>query len=121
MEKCSKMQDIQNNYNTYSISNSPPIKSGEKMPVQFNIEAHTSNNMKVEQPKVTANFLQSLPVNNRYSYKEADNQLKQINADIYEGTKKEKSKHEFNSKRYFTIFGILSLLTVAITCFRKRK
>ena len=120
MEKCSNMHEV-NNYNTNLISNSKPINFGENLPVQINIEAHTSNNMKVERPKVTANFLQSLPMNNKYSYKEADNQLRQINTDIYEGTKKEKSKHEFNAKRYFTIFGILALLTAAITCFRKGK
>ena len=56
-----------------------------------------------------------------FSDKEATLKIKQINQDIYQGTKKEKSKHEFDTKRYFTFFGIIALLTAAFAYFRRGK
>jgi len=86
------------------------------------IGAHTTSNMKLERPKVnSADFNIALNNYSKYSHLESNKQLKEINKDIYQRTKKEKGKHEFNFKRYFTIFGILGLLTAAITCFRRGK
>ena len=84
------------------------------------LEAHNSNNMKLDRPKVAPNdILTTLPTKKSFNDNEATQRIKQINKDIYQGTKKEKSNHEFNLKRYFTIFGILGLLTAAIAYFRK--
>ena len=114
------MSDIQ----TYNINNpslnaaSLPVIKGEGVPLQ--LEAHTSCNMKVKRPKVTPNDISfTLPVHKTFSDSEATKRMQAINTDIYEGAKKEKEKHEFNIKRYFTIFGILALLTAAIAYFRK--
>ena len=84
-------------------------------------EAHNSSKMKLDRPKVTAaDFSQNILTNNsKYSHKESEQQLKILNNDIYQNTKKEKQKHEFNFKRFFTIFGILALLTAAFGYFRK--
>ena len=46
--------------------------------------------------------------------------MQSINTDIYEGAVKEKEKHEFSIKRYFTIFGIIALITAAIAYLRKK-
>lgn len=87
----------------------------------LNLDAHTSNKMKVKRPKITVNDLKSvLPVQKTFSDKEATKRIQAINTDIYEGATKEKEKHEFNLKRYFTIFGIIALITAAITYFRKK-
>lgn len=115
------MNDIQ----TYNINNlnykSPQIKGGDNSEAQYNIEAHTSTNMKVKRPKVTPNDLTTiLPVKRPFSDKEATKKMQAINTDIYEGAVKEKEKHEFNLKRFFTIFGIIALIT-AITGFRKSR
>ena len=111
------MTDIQ----TYNYNNSPP-NFRSKNEENFNLEAHTSTNMKVKRPKVTPNDLNVMLSNKPvFSDKEATKRMQAINTDIYEGAVKEKEKHEFNLKRYFTIFGILALLTAAITYFRKSK
>lgn len=87
----------------------------------YNLDAHNSQNMKLDRPKVAAaEFTKNLPSNNMYySHNEAKNKLAKLNNDIYQGTKQEKSKHEFNFKRYFTIFSILALLTAAFAYFRR--
>ena len=110
------MTDFQtNNYNNIL---SPPFGGDDS----FMIEAHTTSNMKLEHPKVnSAEFNNALTNYNKYSHMEATKHLKEIDKDIYQRTHKEKSKHEFNFKRYFTIFGILGLLTAAIAYFRKGK
>ncbi len=111
------MSDIQ----TYNYNNSPPNfrSQGEN---GLNLDAHTSTDMKVKRPKISPNdltvMLQNKPV---FSDKEATKRMQAINTDIYEGAKKEKEKHEFNFKRYFTIFGIIVLLTTAFAYFRKGK
>ena len=111
------MSDI-NTYNNYPAK-SPPIKAKEKN--DFVIEAHTSSDMKVKRPIVSANELNSLlPSKPVFSDREATKRMQAINTDIYEGAKKEKEKHEFNLKRFFTIFGIITLLTAAFTYLRRR-
>ena len=85
-------------------------------------DAHYSNNMKLERPKVfVSEFNSSLKNNNSYSLKEVIKRGDDINADIYNRTKKEKRNNEFNFKRYFTIFGILTLLTTAISYFCRNR
>ena len=111
------MTDIQN-YSNNMLS--PPIKGGES--VSFNLDAHTTSNMKLERPKVnSADFNSAIKNYNKYSHLESTKHLQEINNDIYQRAHKEKEKHEFNFKRYFTIFGIIGLLTAAIAYFRKGK
>ncbi len=114
------MKEIGNNINNYSSISPPSIKGGNNE--AFVIEAHTSDNMKVSRPKITeADLKYTLPQENRYySDKAANKRLQEINSDIYIGTKKEKTIHDFNFKRYFTIFGIIGLLTAAFTYFGKK-
>ena len=116
------MSDIK----TYNINNlnqkSLTIKGGDSSQNAFNIDAHTSTNMKVKRPKVQPNdVLITLPDKKPFYDKEATKRLQAINTDIYENAVKEKDKHEFSFKRYFTIFGIMALLTAAITYLCKRK
>ena len=116
------MNEVNNTYNQQYISTPYPRPSGEDKTEMFELEAHTSTNMKVKRPKVTPNDLALiLPEKKPFSDKEATKKMQLINTDIYEGAKKEKEKHEFNYKRYFTIFGILALLTAAFAHFRKGK
>lgn len=107
-------------YNSKYIPPPTPFLQGEENSGAYNIEAHTSNNMKVKRPKVTPNDLTIiLPDKKPFSDREATKKMQAINTDIYEGAKQEKEKHEFNTKRYFTIFGIIALLTAACACFRR--
>ena len=123
MENFFKMTDIQQNYLNNIYPNSPPIRGVDSSgSAEFNLDAHTSSDMKVKRPKITVNDL-SFAINEKklFSDAEATKRIQSINTDIYEGAKKEKSNHEINFKRYFTIFGILALLTAAIAYFRKGK
>lgn len=113
-----------NDVNTYNgnISSSPPssFKRAENNDDSLRLDAHTSKNMKVKRPKITVNKLTAmLPTQKTFSDRDATKRMQEINTDIYEGAKKEKEKHEFNFKRYLTIFGIIALLTTAIAYFRK--
>ena len=110
--------------NNYNFNNngyySPVAKGVDNTSGSYVLEAHHSNNMKVAPPRVSVNDItQILNENKRYSIKEANNRSEQINKDIYAGVEKEKENHEFNFKRYFTIFGIVALLTAFITYFSK--
>lgn len=112
------MSDVQGN--NLNIMLSPQFKGDDSN--AFNLQAHTTSNMKLERPKITsADFTNALNNYTKYSNAESKKQLKAIDKDIYQRAKKEKDRHEFNFKRYFTIFGILGLLTAAITYFRKGK
>ena len=111
---------------TYNINNlnqnSFTLKGDDTSQNAYNFNAHTSTSMKIKRPKVDPNDLKViLPDKKPFSDKEATKRMQAINTDIYEGATKEKQKHEFNLKRYFTIFGIMALLTAAITCFRRGK
>lgn len=109
------MSDIQSYNNKL---HSPPIK-GEN---DLKLEAHSTSNMKLERPKVTsADFTAALKNYSKFSHAESKQRLKAIDNDIYQRANKEKEKHEFNFKRYFTIFGILGILTAAFAYFRKGK
>ena len=105
---------------TYNLNNntSLPFKKEDS----FNLEAHTTSNMKLERPKVSSDdFNIAIDNYNKYSHKEITKHLDDINKDVYQRAHKEKVNHDFNFKRYFTIFGILGLLTAAIAYFRKGK
>ena len=116
------MPDIQT-YNINNLNNkSPAIKGGDNSQNVLNLEAHTTTSMKVKRPKVTPNDLAiTLPTKKPFSDKEATKRMQAINTDIYESATKEKEKHEFNLKRYFTIFGIMALIAAAIAYLRRGK
>lgn len=81
----------------------------------FNLEAHYSNETKVKRPQITAAQAPGdLPTVHVFSDKDASKKMSVINNDIYEGTKKKKTKHEFNKSLYFKIFGGVTLLTAGI-------
>ena len=112
-----------NEFQTYNVNQSFPASNSQfgSNDGMFNIDSYNSTNMKVKKPKVTANDLQvPLPSKKLFSDSDATKRIQAINTDIYESATKEKEKHEFNFKRYFTIFGIIAVLTAAIAYFRKR-
>ena len=79
------------------------------------LEGHYSTETKVKRPKiVVADAPASLPKQVLFSNKDADKRMQQINTDIYEGAKKEKSKNEFNKSLFFKIFGGVTLATAGI-------
>ena len=114
------MSEIQNyNLNKNISQLSPAMKKNSENEV-FCVDAHSSKNMKVKRPKVLPNDLMiNLPQKNIYSDREATKKIQAINTDIYENAKKEKDRHEFNFKHYFTICGIVALLAGAIAYFRR--
>ena len=76
--------------------------------------------MKVKRTKRSVNNLpQTIPTHHLISPHEMDIRIKTINTDIYEGTKNEQSKHDFNSKLYFKIFSGVAVLTAIIACLRR--
>ncbi len=87
-----------------------------------NIDAHYSTNMKVTKPKIVAyEAPPELPKHRLFSDKEATKKIQQINTDIYEGAKKEKSNHEFSFSKFFKIFSGITLAAIIIACIRKCK
>ena len=84
----------------------------------YNIEAHYSKDTKIMRPKISvAQPPSSLPQKHLFSEKEAQVKMDKINTDIYQGTKKEKSKYEFNKSLYFKIFGGVGLAVAGIAGF----
>lgn len=79
------------------------------------IEAHYTTETKVKRPiNTVAEAPAALPKHHLFSDKDAQQKINSINTDIYEGTKKEKTKHEFNKSLYFKIFGGVALFTAGI-------
>ena len=106
------MAEVYNNYNSVNRIVQPP---NENELSQYNIEAHTSSNMKVERPKlVPAEAPSVIPTTHLFSDADATKRMQSINTDIYEGSKKEKSKHEFNRSLYFKIFGGVLFATAGV-------
>lgn len=119
------------------VYNNQPVLAQNS--VNYNTEAHMSSNMKVERPKIVASQGPSaMPINHIYSDKEASARMRQINDDIYEGSKgfvtkkvrkksnidkleksQEVTENGFNSKLYFKIFGGLTLSAIIIAGLRK--
>lgn len=86
------------------------------------IEGHYTTQTKVKRPKVSvADAPTTLPKHNLFSEKEANTKINNINNDIYVGTQKEKSKHDFNRSTYFKIFGGVALLAAGIAGYDKIK
>ena len=86
----------------------------------YNIEAHYSKDTKIIRPKISvAQPPTSLPNMHLFSDKDAQVKMDKINVDIYNGTRKEKSKHEFNKSLYFKIFGGVGLTVAGIAGFDK--
>ena len=79
------------------------------------LEGHYSTETKVKRPNIVAAEAPAiLPKQKLFSNQDADKKMQQINTDIYEGAKKEKTKNDFNKKLYFKIFGGITLLTAGI-------
>ncbi|MBR6127369.1 hypothetical protein IKQ21_06760, partial [bacterium] len=75
-----------------------------------NIDAHYSDSMKVERPKINPeNIKITVPHKTLYSDADATKRIQQLNTDIYEGQKKEKAKNEFNFKTYFKLIAAFIL------------
>ena len=148
MENCSSMNDIQQNKYSEKISSYTSGVNNSPLSERYELKAHASDDMKAKRPNIHNNELPAIiPEKVIYSDYEANNKLRRINNEIYKEAKdgkdisqfklkplnmdifeqktvkenKENNKHGFNLKRYFTIFGIISLLTAAITYFRRGK
>lgn len=88
----------------------------------INIGSYYSTETKVQRPKIVpAEAPQALPTQHLISDKEMSNKMTQINTDIYQGAKKERSKYEFNRGLYFKIFGGVTLLACGIAGYKKIK
>ena len=115
------MDTISDNTINIATSRAAPVK-GTSSDNSYNIEAHTTNNMKLDRPKVTNSapvpLIQTVHL---YKPSDAENYIKKLNNDIYVDTQKEKTNNGFNFKRYFTIFGIIALITAAVAYFRRGK
>lgn len=84
------------------------------------IEAHYSKDTKASKPKIAEALAPlALPSRTLFSDREATKKMQAINVDIYQGTKKEKQKHEFNKSLYFKIFGGVVLTAATIAGIRK--
>lgn len=108
--------NFQNNINSTNELQPRTQLNGKKNPTNY-----TYADMKLERPKVN---IVNAPVNivsdNKFSYKEIQKRNDDINQDIYKGAKREKQKHNFDIKQFFTIFGILAILTAAFSYFKRK-
>lgn len=127
------MTEIYNNVSNIPQNSTANVTEGVQT------EAHYSSNMKVERPKVIPSQGPSVIGGKQvYSDKDANLRMKQINQDIYENSKKYRTKksrkksnidkieknteaaqHEFDSKTFLKIFGGLSLSAIIIAGVRK--
>ena len=105
-------QNSMNSTNELQTHNQPSVK---------NTINYTYADMKLERPKVN---VVNAPINivseKKYSYKYIQKKTDNINQDIYKGAKREKQKHDFNIKQFFSIFGILAILTAAFSYFKRK-
>ena len=111
------MVDVSGNYlnNSINFGKSTPEDNG------MNTDAHYSDSMKVKRPKIDPNKIKiGLPVQkSNFSDKEATAKIQQLNSDIYEAHKKEKSAHEFSFKNYFKIIAGFVLAAASIAGIRQ--
>lgn len=85
------------------------------MSTNYNINSHYSNNPKAERPqRAIASAPNNLPVMHLYNDKEANNRMKAINNDIYQGFKQEKQKNEISFSKIFigAVLGVLAFLGI---------
>ena len=107
-----------NNFNISEIS-TKGVNFNAQNP-DLNIQAHYSDNMKVTRTRRNVNDIPTnLPANHLISPRELDLRMRSIDTDIYEGQKKEKANHDFNSKLYFKIFAGVTIFSAIIACIRK--
>lgn len=112
------MVDVANVY----LNNSPPFRENNvtKNDSGTNIDAHYSDSMKVKRPKIKPEDIKIIiPEQTLYSDKEATRKIQQLNSDVYEAHKKEKSTNEFNFKTYFKIIAAFIGAAAGIACIRK--
>ena len=73
------------------------------MTTNYNLNAHYTSNPKVERPqRAIVSAPNNLPVMHLYNDRDANNRMKSINNDIYQGFKQEKQKDlkiEYSKKR----------------------
>ena len=102
--------------NITPVATSPPLKSVENS----DIGAHYSTDMKVAKPKLTVyEAPPELPKHHLFSDKDATKRMQEINTDIYESSRKEKSNHGYSSSTYFKIFSGITLTALIIAGIRK--
>ena len=81
---------------------------------EINIDAHYTDNMKLNKPVITPvdvshNFINNTRV---FDNANADKKMQQLNNDIYNGARKERKEHGFNKKLFLEIFGGISIITI---------
>ena len=85
------------------------------MTTNYDLNAHYTSNPKVERPqRAIVSAPNNLPVMNLYNDRDANNRMKSINNDIYQGFKQEKQKDGTNFLKGFVavIFGVLTFLGI---------
>ena len=85
------------------------------MTTNYNLNAHYTSNPKVERPqRAIVSAPNNLPVMHLYNDRDANNRMKSINNDIYQGFKQEKQKDGTNFLKGFVavILGILTFLGI---------
>ena len=108
------MTEVSNNF----YNSSPPF--GQNKNGGINIDAHYSDNMKVKRPKIDPNSIKIVvPKQKSFSDEDANKRIQNLNSDIYESYKKEKSSHEFNFKTFFKLVAAFVLAAAGITGIRK--
>ena len=85
------------------------------MTTNYNLNAHYTSNPKVERPqRAIVSAPNNLPVMHLYNDRDANNRMKSINNDIYQGFKQEKQKDGTKFLKGFVavILGILTFLGI---------
>ena len=85
--------------------------------VQNNINtgSYNSTNMKVSRPKISAANITAKIDSGKFDDKAATRKMQNINSDIYENARKEKSNHGFSFKSFIKVFSgvVLTALSLA--------
>jgi len=85
------------------------------MTTNYNLNSHYTSNPKVERPQKTiVSPPNNLPVKHLYSDRDANNRMKFINNDIYQGFKQEKQKEDISFTKIFlgAMFAVLAFLGI---------
>ena len=83
------------------------------------IQAHYTTETKTNPQKIIAQAPVIPAGKVYYSDKEAEQAVRNINTDIYEGDKKKKRESEFNKPLFFKILAGVALVTAGIACLKK--
>lgn len=107
---------------SYNLNAPPSLRgSGKSQPDSGSIvEAHYSDNMKVQRPRISPEAIKiTIPEQkNIYSDKEATRKVQELNSDIYINQQKEKSNHDFNFKTYLKVIAAFLLAAAGIAGIR---